>query len=396
VGQVTRSAIRLGLTSFGGPIAHLGYFHREYVERRHWLDDAAFAELVALCQALPGPASSQLGIAIGWRRAGMRGAIAAWLGFTLPAVIVLTALALVARGRPIPTGLTHGLSLAAVAIVTQAVVLMARRLTPDAPRRLVAGAAAVAALVVSTPFSQVGLIAGGAIVGLFLPRRGSTQDDGQSDVRDDPTALAEPALRSRVRPILALVVLVALLIGLPVVRQTSSDHVVALVDAFFRTGALVFGGGHVILPLLQAAVVDPGWVGQSQFLAGYGAAQAVPGPLFSFAAYLGAIEAPPPDGLIGAGVALGAIYLPSFLLLAAALPTWDRFRARLAPALTGINAVVVGILAAALVDPLWTGSVHAPADVVIAAACLGLLGVGRVPPLVVVAAAAGTGLVLGG
>ncbi len=383
--EVGVSALRLGLTSFGGPVAHIGYFRREYVERRRWLDDAAFGELVALCQALPGPASSQLGIAIGSRQAGVLGGLVAWLGFTLPSVLLMVVFAGVAgSGAGIPAGLAHGLGLAAVAIVAQALWLMARRLTPDVPRVAVAVAAAAAALLVATPLSQLALIIAGGLSGWFvLPRLGN----------GPRTRSAAPARLTR-GSIAALAGFAALLIGLPLAAQVSGWHVVALADAFYRTGALVFGGGHVVLPLLQSAVVDPGWVGQAQFLAGYGAAQAVPGPLFSFAAYLGAIETPGPGGPLGAVVALLAIYLPSFLLLAAVLPVWDGVRGRLAPALTGIGAVVVGLLAAALVDPLWTSSVHTAADLAVLAAALVLLVAVRAPPIIVVALAAAAGLAL--
>ena len=289
-------------------------------------------------------------------------------------------------GTGIPPGLAHGLGLAAVAIVAQALWLMARRLTPDLPRLVVAAAAGAVALLVATPYSQLALIVAGGLVGWFvLPRL-------------ERRPRMQPAARAAVRPsrgsVAALAGFVALLVGLPLAAQASGWHVLELADAFYRTGALVFGGGHVVLPLLQSAVVHPGWVGQAQFLAGYGAAQAVPGPLFSVAAYLGAIETPGPNGPLGGVVALLAIYLPSFLLLAAVLPVWDRVRGRLAPALTGIGAVVVGLLAAALVDPLWTSSVHTAADLAVLAAALVLLVAVRTPPIIVVALAAAAGLVL--
>jgi len=383
-GEVGVSALRLGLTSFGGPVAHIGYFRREYVERRRWLDDAAFGELVALCQALPGPASSQLGIAIGTRHAGVIGGLAAWLGFTLPSALLMIAFAGVAgSGGGIPAGLAHGLGLAAVAVVAQALWLMARRLTPDVPRLAVAAVAAALALLVATPFSQLALIVLGGLVGwLVLPRPPA-----------GPRERAAPVRLSR-GSVAALAGFAVLLIGLPLAAQASGWHVLALVDAFYRTGALVFGGGHVVLPLLQSAVVQPGWVGQAQFLAGYGAAQAVPGPLFSVAAFLGAVETPGPSGPLGGVIALLAIYLPSVLLLAALLPVWDGVRGRLAPALNGIGAVVVGLLAAALVDPLWTSSVHSAADLVVLLTALALLVAFRAPPIVVVGLAAAAGLLV--
>ncbi len=384
--EVGASSLRLGLTSFGGPVAHIGYFRREYVERRGWLDDAGFGELVALCQALPGPASSQLGIAIGTRHAGALGGLIAWLGFTMPSALLMLVFAAVAGSGPgIPAGLAHGLGLAAVAIVAQALWLMARRLTPDLPRVVVAAAAGAVALLVATPYSQLALIVAGGLAGWFvLPRF-------ERPPRAQPTPVVRRLSRGSVA---ALAGFVALLVGLPLAAQASGWHVLELADAFYRTGALVFGGGHVVLPLLQTAVVHPGWVGQTQFLAGYGAAQAVPGPLFSFATYLGAIETPDPNGPLGGVVALLAIYLPSFLLLAAVLPVWDGVRDRLAPALTGIGAVVVGLLAAALVDPLWTSSVHTAADLAVLAAALVLLVAVRAPPIIVVALAAAVGLIL--
>ncbi|MGZ6260170.1 MAG: chromate efflux transporter [Candidatus Limnocylindrales bacterium] len=387
------SATRLGLTSFGGPVAHLGYFRREYVVRRGWLDDATFADLVGLCQALPGPASSQLGIAIGVRHAGPLGGLIAWLGFTLPSALALVAFAGVADALGgIPAGLASGLGLAAVAIVAQALFLMARRLTPDVSRLAVAVMAGAIALVVSTPFTQLALIVAGGLVGWFILR--SAAPPPTAVAPDERTRAPVHGRRRALLPAAALTVFLLLLLGLPLAARVSGWHSIALADAFFRSGALVFGGGHVVLPLLQTAVVDPGWVGQQQFLAGYGAAQAVPGPLFSFAAYLGAVEGPAPNGLAGAALALLAIYLPSFLLLAAALPAWDRMRGRFAPALRGINAVVVGLLAAALVNPLWTSTVRSVGDVAIVVAGLGLLVFGRAPPILVVAFSAAGAIAL--
>ncbi len=389
---VGASALRLGLTSFGGPIAHIGYFRREYVERRGWLDEATFADLVGLCQALPGPASSQLGMAIGARHAGAVGGLVAWLGFTAPSAVALVAFASISSsGGGVPAGLAHGLGLAAVAIVAQALWLMGRRLTPDAPRLAVAAAAAVIALTVTTPLSQVALILAGGVIGWFVLPRATSDLPATRVIRKDAGASRWPAAS-----VAALVIFFALLLGLPIAVQVSGWHPLALADAFYRTGALVFGGGHVVLPLLQSAVVDPGWVGQAQFLTGYGAAQAIPGPLFSFAAYLGAIETPGPAGPVGALVALLAIYLPSFLLLAAILPLWDRLRARFAPALAGVGAVVAGLLAAALVSPLWTSTVHTAADLAVLAAALVMLVVVRAPPVLVVVVAAAAGLALAG
>jgi chromate transporter len=368
-------AFRLGLTSFGGPIAHLGYFRREYVVRRGWLDETAFGDLVALCQALPGPASSQLGIAIGTRRAGMLGGLAAWIGFTLPSAIALTLFGLYTTSADLAgAGWVHGLKLAAVAVVAQAVWSMATRLAPDWRRRVLAVAAAVVALVWATPFAQLAIIAAGAVVGRFL-------------LVPPPASAArpEPSPISRRVGIVSLTLFAVLLLGLPVLRGVDGQAA-ALFDGFYRSGALVFGGGHVVLPLLHATVVDPGWVTDDRFLAGYGAAQAVPGPLFTFAAYLGAVSAPQPDGVAGAAIALVAIFLPSFLLIFGTLPFWERLRESIAfrRALTGTNAAVVGILLAALYTPVWTSAVGVPLDVVVAAAGLGLLATGRVPPVAVV------------
>jgi chromate transporter len=383
--DVLAASLRLGLTSFGGPVAHLGYFRHEYVTRRRWLDEHAFADLVALCQFLPGPASSQLGIAIGTRQAGMLGGLIAWIGFTLPSAIALTLFGVVASATDLSTaGWVHGLKLAAVAVVAQAVWAMARTLAPDWARRALTVAAAAVALAWTTPFSQVAIIAGGAVIGRFL-------------LSPPPVVASGPEASpiSRRVGIACLAVFAALLLGLPLLR-TADGQPVALFEAFYRSGSLVFGGGHVVLPLLHTTVVDPGWVTDGQFLAGYGAAQAVPGPLFTFAAYLGAVAEPAPNGVPGAAIALVAIFLPSFLLIFGALPFWDWLRgsAGFRRALAGTNAAVVGILLAALYTPIWTGAVTAPIDVVVAGAGLGLLLTGRVPPIVVVALSALAGQVI--
>lgn len=382
-----RVALRLGLTSFGGPIAHLGYFRREYVERRAWLDEATYGDMVALSQFLPGPASSQVGIAIGTRRAGLRGGIAAWLGFTLPSAIALGLLGILAAHADLAgAGWVHGLKLAAVAVVAQAVLAMARTLTPDWPRRILAVLAAVAALAWPDPFVQVAIIGAGALFGAILLRAPPGRSLG-----------AEPSPVRRSVGIGMLVVFAVLLVGLPILVRATGEHAVALFESQYRAGALVFGGGHVVLPLLQSTVVDPGWVTQSQFLAGYGAAQAVPGPLFSFAAYLGAVQSLPPAGWLGAGIALVGIFLPSFLLVWGAMPFWEALRTadRFRRALAGTNAAVVGILAAALYSPVWTSAVTRPADVVVAGAGFALLMTGRAPPIAVVALCAVAGQLLG-
>jgi chromate transporter len=384
--EVLAVATRLGLTSFGGPVAHLGYFRSEYVVRRRWVDEQTYADVVALCQFLPGPASSQVGIAIGIFRAGLLGGLAAWLGFTLPSAIVLVLFALGIRGLDLSAaGWLLGLKIAAVAVVAQAVWGMARSLCPDRERASIAIVAALAVTAWPTAWGQVLVIVVAGIVGLrLLPGAG---DAGTPHARvpfGRPLGLA------------ALTLFFALLVALPVLRYLTGSPVLAVFDGFYRAGALVFGGGHVVLPLLQAEVVPPGWVSNEQFLAGYGAAQAVPGPLFTLAAYLGAVMRPWPTGWLGALVALTAIFLPAFLLVVGTLPFWDALRARPAfrAALRGINAAVVGLLLAALYQPVWTSAIHAPADFALALAAFGLLALWGAPPWIVVAFAAGGGQAL--
>lgn len=384
--EVARAALTLGLTSFGGPIAHLGYFHREYVVRRRWLDQAAYADLVALCQFLPGPASSQLGIAIGTLRAGTLGGIVAWLGFTLPSAIALILFAQLATTLDLGSvGWIHGLKLAAVAIVAQAVVTMWRGLAPDPPRSVIVLAAAAAALASPLPFTQVALIAAGGVIGWLFLRA--------------PTLASGDELRSPIGKrtgVVLLAMFAALLVGLPLLAALVRDATLAVVEAFYRAGALVFGGGHVVLPLLYASVVPNGWVSEESFLAGYGAAQAVPGPLFTFAAYLGAVMTAPPGGTLGAAIALGAIFLPSFLLIWGAMPFWHELRRSpsFRRALMGTNAAVVGILLAAIYQPIWTSAVSALPDAVVAVVVFGLFAAGRIPAwaAVGISAAAGEGL----
>ena len=376
-------ATRLGLTSFGGPVAHLGYFREEYVVRRRWLDEATYVDLVALCQFLPGPASSQVGIAIGITRGGLLGGVAAWLGFTLPSAIALVLFAYGLRGLgAADAGWLHGLKVTAVAVVALAVWGMARSLAPDRARATIAILCAFCALLWPTGVGQVVLIAAAALVGLWLlPGRAAAP------------ATARPVPVSRALGACALVVFFGLLIALPIARQLADSQALALFDSFFRTGSLVFGGGHVVLPLLQAEVVPPGWVTTEAFVAGYGAAQAVPGPLFTFAAYLGAVMGPRPSGLAGAAIALVAIFLPSFLMIVGALPFWDALRGRASfqAALRGINAAVVGLLLAALYQPVWTSAIHGPADVGLALAAFGLLAFWKAPPWLVVVLAAAAG-----
>jgi chromate transporter len=385
--EVLAVFLRLGLTSFGGPIAHLGYFQNEFVVRRRWLDDRTYADLVALCQFLPGPASSQVGIAAGLLRAGYVGALAAWTGFTLPSAIALTLFALGIRylGDVSGAGWLHGLKVVAVAVVAQALLSMMRSLTPDRARATIAIAATVLVLAVPSAWGQIGAIVLGAIAGLLLLR---------ADAPAESTHLSLQV--SRRTGAIVLIVFFALLIGLPLFASTTASQTAKLFDAFYRAGSLVFGGGHVVLPLLQASVVPPGWVTNDAFLAGYGATQAVPGPLFTFAAYLGAVMRPEPTGLLGAIICLVAIFLPSFLLVIGALPFWEQLR-RLPAAqglLRGVNASVVGLLLAAVYSPVWTAGITGPYDFALAVVAFLLLFIWQAPPwLVVVFSAIGGGLI---
>ena len=380
-GEVLLAFLRLGLTSFGGPVAHLGYFRAEFVERRRWLDDRSYADLVALTQFLPGPASSQTGFALGWLRAGWRGALAAWAGFTLPSAVamILFALGIAHSSALASSGAVHGLKIVAVAIVAQAVWTMARSLCPDWRRRALAVLAALLAFALPSALGQVGAIAACAALGrllLTLPHRESVPH--RSFGVSTTTAAA------------ALALFALLLLGLPLAAAATASPLLQHLDGFYRAGALVFGGGHVVLPLLQSVVVPGGAVSNADFLAGYGAAQAVPGPLFTFAAYLGAVMSGPLTGWLGGLVLLAAIFLPGMLLVVGALPFWDRLRSRdgIASAMAGINAGVVGILAAAWVDPVFTSSVHTAADLLLALACFGLLLFARLSPVWVVGLAA--------
>lgn len=386
-GEVFRAYLKLGLTSFGGPIAHLGYFRDELVMRRKWIDEAGFADLVALCQFLPGPASSQVGYALGLLRGGPLGALAAWGAFTLPSALLLVLFAMGAGvfDGPIGAGLIHGLKIVAVAVVAQAVWGMARALTPDRQR---AGIALIAVLIVVFTAGSVGQIIAivvGGIAGLWLCRDAVTAPVGH---------LAFPV--SRRAGFLSLALFLVLLLGLPFAASATGWPALALFDVFYRAGALVFGGGHVVLPLLEAGLVRQQWISTDGFLAGYGAAQAVPGPLFTFAAYLGAAATPWPNGVAGAIIGLAGIFLPGLLLVTGALPFWDIFRSRpmAQAAMRGTNASVVGILAAALYNPVWTSAILNPRD--FAAALIGfvLLTMWHTPPWVVVAVLAATGIVL--
>lgn len=382
--EVFLVALRLGLTSFGGPVAHLGYFHAEYVDRRKWIDEQRYADLLALCQFLPGPASSQVGIAVGTVRAGYLGGLLAWLGFTLPSALALIAFALLVNAIDVAdAGWLHGLKIAAVAVVAQAVWGMARTLAAGRERATIAIMAAVVVLVAAVPATQVVVIVAGGLIGwrLFV-------DAGAS-------ASTAPVTRTRSASFW-LVLFVVGLVGLPVMATALDTQAVRVFDSFYRTGSLVFGGGHVVLPLIEREVVPTGWVDSDTFIAGYGAAQAVPGPLFTFAAYLGAVAVPAPNGVAGGFLALVAIFLPSFFLVWGVLPLWDRLRAipAVQAALAGVGAAVVGILAAALYDPVWTSAIFGAEDLALALVSFGLLHVWRIPPWLVVLFAAGGGQLL--
>ena len=377
--EVFRAFLYLGLTSFGGPVAHLGYFRREFVDKRRWLDEAAYADIVALCQFLPGPASSQVGISLGLMRAGYPGALAAWLGFTMPSALLMIAFAYGASTLRDAAGAAwlHGLQIVAVAVVAQAVIGMARVLCPDLPRAALAVGAAVLMFVLPTAIGQIAVIALGGLLGWAFLAPGKRLGDTLSFRVSRSASLA------------ALTLFFALLIALPVASWLGGSQIVALIDSFYRAGALVFGGGHVVLPLLQASVVPQGWVSNDDFLAGYGAAQAVPGPLFTFSAYLGTVMALPPNGWVGGLICLVAIFLPSALLVIGALPLWNELRqaAWAQSALAGINAAVVGLLVAALYDPVWISAIFTAIDAAIALLAF-LALILRAPPILVVLATA--------
>ena len=377
------------MLSFGGPIAHLGYFREELVVRRKWIGEPSYVDLVALCQFLPGPASSQVGFSLGVLRGnGLLGGLAAWLGFTMPSALILLVFALGAAAftGPLADGFLHGLKLVAVAVVAQAVWGMTRTLTPDRARAMIALAAIVVVVIVAGSFGQITAIALGAVAGLRFCRGEPAQLSGQ---------LRFPV--SRRGGMVALAVFVALFL-MPLVSSNAAGHqAIALFEAFYRSGALVFGGGHVVLPLLQAQAVAPGWVTNETFLAGYGLAQAVPGPLFTFAAYLGAVIEPPPNGVAGSAIALVAIFLPGMLLLYGMLPFWDELRSRqsVQAAMRGANAAVVGILGLALYNPIWTSGVRTPRDFTLAVGGFLLLTLWKAPPWIVVILLAGSATLLG-
>ncbi|MEY4966149.1 MAG: chromate efflux transporter [Pseudomonadota bacterium] len=373
--EVFRVFLALGLTSFGGPVAHIGYFRHEFVVRRRWTDEGTFADLVALGQFLPGPASSQVGFAIGLSRAGWWGGLAAWCGFTLPSALLLFAFACLAASLNgvAATSAIHGLNLVAGAVVAQAVWGMARMLTPDVRRIAIGAVGALTVLFVSGAWGQIGAILFGGVAGRIFCQKMFAPVIGRIGTSISPSKGAG-----------LLAVFILLLLGLPL--AASQSHGLAVFEAFYRSGALVFGGGHVVLPLLHDAVVTPGWVAPESFLAGYGAAQAVPGPLFAVAAYLGASLTLRPNGVWGAAVALVGIFLPGLLIMAGALPFWDRFRTGVntQAVMRGVNAAVVGLLAAALYDPLWKHSVLNWTDAALVMVGFGLLTLGKVLSLLVV------------
>ena len=380
--QILMISTRLGLTSFGGPIAHLGYFHAEYVKRRKWMDEKSYADLVALCQFLPGPASSQVGIGIGVMRAGIFGGIVSFLGFTLPSVIVLILFALILQGMGGgDIAWIHGLKIVAVVVVAHAILGMAKNLTPDLKRKTIALFALVGTLLWQTAFTQVGVILIAGFVGYLLYKHHQVDSEGKVEF---------PV--SRRFGSICLGLFFALLIALPIFRELTTMNWVAMFDSFYRAGSLVFGGGHVVLPLLEREFVPTGWVSEEAFLAGYGAAQAVPGPLFTFAAYLGAVI----GGWQGGLLATVAVFLPAFLLILGTLPFWDMLRRspKIKGAFMGVNAAVVGILIAALYQPIWTSSILAPIDFAFAALLFSMLVFWKLPPWVIVLTGALGGVIL--
>lgn len=386
--EVLRAFFKLGLTSFGGPVAHLGYFRSEFVEQRKWLDDRSYSDLVALCQFLPGPASSQVGMALGLGRAGWLGALAAWVGFTLPSAVALILFAIGVANSPelAESGVVHGLKVMAVAVVAQAVWGMAKSLCPDRLRGGIATGAALLVMMLHSALGQIGAMALGGLVGWW-----ALSQQHLPAVEHREYGISKPLGT-------ALILLFGVLLVASIVLPAMTNSLpLSAASAFYKAGSLVFGGGHVVLPLLQASVVPPGWVSNDTFLAGYGAAQAVPGPLFTFAAFLGSSLPSPLGGWEGGVILLAAIFFPSFLLVIGALPHWEMLRQRdsVRRAMCGINAAVVGILGAALYDPVWTSAIHSEADVGLALTAYGLLVFGKVSPMIVVVLAAVGGWLLG-
>lgn len=385
--EVLLAFFQLGLTSFGGPAAHLGYFREEFVGRRQWLDDKSYSDLVALCQFLPGPASSQVGMALGFGQRGWLGAIAAWIGFTLPSAValILFALGISEWAALAQSGAIHGLKIAAVAIVAQAVWGMSKSLCPDKTRAWIAVVATLIAVALPSSLGQILAILIGGVAGLKLVR-----------VDAQPPALPHPHVKGKATGVVLLGVFSALLFLLPPISSLTGSPVLQAFSDFYQAGALVFGGGHVVLPLLQASVVPTGLVSNEAFLAGYGATQTVPGPLFTFAAYLGSIMSAPMGGWLGGLTLLFAIFLPGFLLVMAALPYWESLRQRVSvqQAMAGVNAAVVGILAAALYDPVWTSAIQSKADFGLALFAFALLVHAKLSPVLVVLLTAAGGWLL--
>jgi chromate transporter len=388
--EIFAVALRLGCTSFGGPVAHLAYFRKEYVEKRRWLDDAHYADVVALCQFLPGPASSQTGFAIGCLQRGLAGGLAAWLGFTLPSAVLMIGFAygVTSLGDLGAAGWLKGLKAAAVAVVAQAVWQMWRKLCPDLPRSVLAGVSAGLLVFLPQTGAQVAVIAAGALIGWAFLKHG--------EAGPSPAWAQQDCVPTKKRGTILLILFFVLLAGLPALVCVTNNPPVEVADKFYRAGALVFGGGHVVLPLLEREVVAPGWVTHDQFLAGYGAAQAVPGPLFTFSAYLGAVMNHGPRGWLGGVWALAGIFLPALLLVAGALPFWQTLRHQPAAqaALRGANAAVVGVLLAALYRPVGTGGLVDGRSTALAVAAFVALQSARVPVWAVVGAAAGAGALL--
>ncbi|MCF6139053.1 chromate transporter [Pseudalkalibacillus berkeleyi] len=380
--EILRASTKLGFTSFGGPVAHLGYFKNEYIDKRKWLDDKTYADIIALCQFLPGPASSQVGIAIGMLRGGILGGIISWIGFTIPSIIALVLFALFFQNAGIAdAGWIHGLKIVAVAVVAQAVIGMGRKLTPDRPRITIAILAAIVTLAWPSAIGQILIILAASLLGVYMYRKQEVPSVHQMQIKI-----------SKKVGLIAWVIFFGLLIGLPILRPLVQSQAFHLFDTFYRVGSLVFGGGHVVLPLLEREVVPIGWVESGEFLAGYGLAQAVPGPLFTFASYLGAMI----NGIGGAVIATVGIFLPSFLLIIGSLPFLNevRKRPRFQAALTGINAAVVGLLLAALYDPVWTSSIKSTYDFILALILFGLLFFWKYAPWLVVLIGAIGGMII--
>lgn len=376
-------SLKLGLSSFGGPIAHLGYFHEEYIRRRKWMDEKSYADLVALCQFLPGPASSQVGIGIGVMRAGVLGGIASFIGFTLPSVIALIIFAVLLNNFGVTdAGWIHGLKIVAVVVVAHAILGMAKNLTPDVKRKTIALFAMILTLLWQTAFTQVGVILLAGIVG-YLLYRDHTVDSKDAEVHFPI---------SHRFAIICLTLFFGLLIVLPFLREATDISWVAMFDSFYRSGSLVFGGGHVVLPLLEREFVPTGWLSEEEFLAGYGAAQAVPGPLFTFAAYIGAVI----NGWQGGLLATVAIFLPAFLLILGTLPFWNTLRRnpKIKGALMGVNAAVVGILISAFYQPIWTSSIYSATDFAFGALLFSMLVFWKLPPWIIVVTGAVGGYLL--